>query len=53
VAAVSGHAIAVNGGDPNERREAHGRNGKVTQGIVIRPFPLHAAESEALGRQAA
>ena len=53
MAAVGGRPIAVDRRDPNERRVAHGRGGEVTQRIVVGPFPLHAAESEALGGQAA
>lgn len=53
MATVGGVAIAVHGRDPNERRVAHGRSGEVTQRVVVRPFPLHPAEAEALGGQAA
>ena len=53
MAAVGGRPIAVHGHDPNDRRMAHGRRGKVTERIVVRPFPLHPAEAEALGGEAA
>ena len=49
---IGGGPIAVHGRDPNERRVAHGRSGEVTQRIVVRALPLHAAESEALGGEA-
>ena len=51
--AVGGFPVAVDGRDPNERRMTHRRSRQVAQRIVIRPFPLHAAESEALGGQPA
>ena len=50
---VGGFPVAVDGHDPNERRVTHSRSGEIAQRIVIGPPLLHAAESEALGRQAA
>ena len=52
MSAVGAGPVAVHGRDPNERRVAHGGSGKITQRIVVRALPLHAAESEALGSEA-
>ena len=50
---VGGGAVAVERGDPDERRMAHRRRRQVEQRVVVGPLALHAAEAEALRRQAA
>ena len=53
VARVGGRAVAVDGRDADERRVAHRGRREVAQRVVVGPLPRHAAEAEALGRQAA
>jgi len=53
VAGVGGGSVAVDRGDPNDRRVAHRRGSQIQKRIVVGPLPLHAAEAEALGGEAA
>src|SRR5664279_4759167 len=45
--------VAVHGRDPDDGRVAHRRNGEIEERVVVCPLPLHAAEAEALRREAA
>ena len=53
VPGVGGGAVAVDGGDAHERRMPHRGRREVEQRVVVGALPLHAAEAEALGGQAA
>ena len=53
MAPVRGVAVSVHGRDPDDRRVTHRRRGEVPQRVVVRALPLHAAEAEALGGEAA
>ena len=45
-APVGRRAVAVDGGDPDQRRMPHRGRRQIEQRVVVRTLPLHAAESE-------